>query len=104
MTKRNLTSGVLCLFFGCCFSIVSSAQIKADRILSARDQSIKEQWVAFKKNRPVIRQQENVYTLPVVFHIIHQNGAENIPDATVIDAFQRLNDAFANRGIYDQGS
>ena len=41
------------------------------------------------------------YTLPVVVHIIHQNGAENISDAQVQQAIQYLNDAFANVGYYD---
>ena len=40
-------------------------------------------------------------TIPVVVHIIHQNGAENIPDGQVIDAIQHLNEAFENIGIYD---
>ncbi|MBR9923364.1 MAG: hypothetical protein GYB31_21230, partial [Bacteroidetes bacterium] len=42
-----------------------------------------------------------IYTLPVVVHIIHDNGAENIDDATVLDGIQHLNDAFANVGYYD---
>jgi PKD repeat protein len=32
-----------------------------------------------------------VYIIPVVFHIIHQNGSENIPDANVFDAVNILN-------------
>lgn len=42
-----------------------------------------------------------LYTLPVVFHIIHDGGAENIPDAQVEQALQHLNDAFANTAYYD---
>ena len=41
------------------------------------------------------------FTLPVVVHIIHGNGAENIPDAVVLQGIQDLNDAFANVGYYD---
>ena len=44
------------------------------------------------------------YTLPVVVHIIHDNGAENIPDAMVLQGLQHLNEAFANSGYYDQGT
>lgn len=36
------------------------------------------------------------YSVPVVFHIVHQNGAENIPDSDVHDAMRLLNDAFSN--------
>ncbi len=40
-------------------------------------------------------------TLPVVVHIIHNNGTENISDARVFTAIQHLNEAFANTGYYD---
>lgn len=44
------------------------------------------------------------YTLPVVVHIVHDNGAENITDAMVLQGMQHLNEAFANMGYYDQGT
>lgn len=40
------------------------------------------------------------YTLPVVFHIIHQNGPENITDAQVLQALGDLNNAYANSNFY----
>lgn len=43
-------------------------------------------------------------TLPVVVHIVHNNGAENIADAQVLAGIQQLNDAFANMVYYDQGT
>ncbi len=42
-----------------------------------------------------------IYTIPVVVHIIHNNGPENIPDAQVISGIQHLNDAYRNVGVYD---
>lgn len=41
------------------------------------------------------------YTLPVVVHVIHNNGPENLSDATVLQGIQHLNEAFANMGYYD---
>src|SRR3990170_1094743 len=35
-----------------------------------------------------------VYTIPVVVHILHNWGAENIPDANVKDAIRILNEDF----------
>lgn len=35
-----------------------------------------------------------IYTIPVVFHIIHQGGNENISDAQVFDAMRILNEDF----------
>jgi gliding motility-associated-like protein len=42
-----------------------------------------------------------VVNLPVVVHIIHNNGVENLSDARVLTAIQHLNEAFANTGYYD---
>ncbi|HFC01276.1 MAG TPA: hypothetical protein ENJ53_10770, partial [Phaeodactylibacter sp.] len=36
------------------------------------------------------------FTLPVVVHIVHQNGQEDIPNSQVEQAIQDLNDGFAN--------
>lgn len=47
---------------------------------------------------------ENDITIPVVVHIIHQNGPENITDAQVQQAINWLNQTLANQGIFDQGS
>ncbi|MFM9951886.1 MAG: M43 family zinc metalloprotease [Saprospiraceae bacterium] len=41
------------------------------------------------------------YTLPVVVHIIYENGFENISDDKVRKAIEHLNQAFANTGYYD---
>lgn len=42
-------------------------------------------------------------SLPIVVHIIHNNGIENISDAQIYQAIRDLNDAFANLDYYDQG-
>lgn len=42
-----------------------------------------------------------IVTLPVVVHIIHNNGAENISDAQVLQGISNLNSAYANIGYYD---
>ena len=36
-------------------------------------------------------QSTTVYTIPVVFHVLHQNGSENISDAQIIDGMNILN-------------
>ena len=47
---------------------------------------------------------ESTVTIPVVVHIIHNNGPENISDARVLTAIQHLNEAYENSGYYDQGN
>lgn len=36
----------------------------------------------------------SLYTIPVVFHVLHQNGTENIPDLQILDAIAILNEHF----------
>jgi PKD repeat protein len=42
-----------------------------------------------KEDEPVVK------IIPVVFHIIHMNGTENIPDERVFDVMLRINEDFA---------
>jgi PKD repeat protein len=41
-----------------------------------------------------------VYTIPMVFHILHQNGPENVPDINVINAVNEMNLRFQNAAPY----
>ncbi|HEY1040116.1 MAG TPA: M43 family zinc metalloprotease, partial [Bacteroidia bacterium] len=41
------------------------------------------------------------FMIPVAFHIIHENSAENISDQQVWDAFHLLNNSFANEVPFD---
>ncbi|WP_020539173.1 M43 family zinc metalloprotease [Lewinella cohaerens] len=41
------------------------------------------------------------YTIPVVFHIVHQGGTENIPASSIQLSLDHLNQSFANAGPYD---
>lgn len=63
-------------------------------------QDVIEQRIAAWSRQSGLRQSDAVLTLPVVVHIVHQNGAENISDAQVLTAIQHLNEAFANSGAY----
>lgn len=42
----------------------------------------------------------NTVMLPIVIHIVHNNGQENISDAQVKQGIKYLNDAFAAKGFY----
>ncbi|MCC6410864.1 MAG: gliding motility-associated C-terminal domain-containing protein [Saprospiraceae bacterium] len=46
----------------------------------------------------------NVETIPVVFHLVHNNGPENLTDAQVTQALAWLNQAYNNSGPFFQGS
>ncbi|WP_273444897.1 M43 family zinc metalloprotease [Neolewinella agarilytica] len=44
------------------------------------------------------------FVLPIVFHIVHQNGTENISNTDIQRSLDFTNQAFANTGYYDQGT
>ena len=50
-----------------------------------------------KNSYELIKSSTANYIIPVVVHIIHENGSENISDAQVVDAIRVLNDDFAKR-------
>lgn len=43
---------------------------------------------------------EEISTIPVVVHVIHNDGPENIDDGLIADAISYLSDAFSNNGLY----
>ncbi|MBO9566212.1 MAG: gliding motility-associated C-terminal domain-containing protein [Niastella sp.] len=60
------------------------------------------QYQLARKTNPINPQRTTaIVTLPVVVHIIHNNGAENISNAQVLAGIQHLNEAYANTGFYD---
>lgn len=60
-----------------------------------QDEAEKADFDAYKNNYSGFRTQAvPAYTIPVVFHIMHLNGAENISDAQVMDAVAILNRDF----------
>jgi len=90
------------------FSIIADAQTSA----VSRCQSTEAMNLHFKKHPELKQQFDNYqasikannsskrlavanYTIPVVFHVLHLNGSENISDAQVIDAVNSLNTDFA---------
>ncbi len=47
-----------------------------------------------------LKSSEGDISLPVVFHIIHNNGTENISDSDIFRSFDFMNEAFSNIGSY----
>ncbi len=44
--------------------------------------------------------QKTIYTIPIVFHVVHQNGPENISDAEIIAAVEECNQQLSNSGVF----
>ncbi|MBK7967107.1 MAG: hypothetical protein IPK10_18770 [Bacteroidetes bacterium] len=43
-------------------------------------------------------------TVPIVFHVIHQNGPENIPDSIIVNELVQLNNRFSNSAPFNYGN
>jgi PKD repeat protein len=69
-----------------------------------KNQTLEQSALEHFSASPAAERGSQVVTVPVVVHIIHDNGAENISDAQVQQGIAWLNQAFANADYYDQGS
>lgn len=70
----------------------SDPAIRAEMELSAqRLEQFTQQYIQNEYN-PL--QKVSIYTIPVVFHVLHMNGSENISDAQILDAVERMNEDF----------
>ncbi|MCB9265185.1 MAG: gliding motility-associated C-terminal domain-containing protein [Lewinellaceae bacterium] len=76
-------------------------KMQADAAYRQASLRMEEQLYALAQEATAQRGPLAQYTLPVVVHIIHNGGSENISDALVANAIQHLNDAFANVGYYN---
>jgi hypothetical protein len=67
-------------------------------------QALEQEALEFFSSSLAAERGSQVVTIPVVVHIIHNNGPENLSDAQVQQAIAWLNQAFANQNYYNQGS
>lgn len=57
-----------------------------------REQARLEQWAEWKA--PAAKTSDAPYRIPVVFHVLHENGPENIPDSQIRSQMEVLNEDF----------
>jgi gliding motility-associated-like protein len=74
---------------------------KKDNKYRQLNDQIEQQLLQFKQSGQKTYGTQSIVTLPVVVHIIHNNGPENISDTRVLTGIQHLNEAFANTGFYN---
>ena len=86
----------------CGAEAVRAVRYAAHPAYRALDERLEAQW-AKHAARPR-RSSPPPYTLPVVFHIMHNGGPENISDADVLRSLDFTNQAMANTDYYDQGT
>jgi PKD repeat protein len=85
---------------GCASDRLWQIQQQNDPDARHRQEMVDRQIERILQNGSTLRT-TSINTIPVVVHIIHNGGSENISNALVLQGIQDLNDAFANRGAYD---
>jgi hypothetical protein len=68
---------------------------------NSKHQIIDNQLHKSNKQKSFSSRMMTAQSIPVVVHIVHLHGAENISDGQIKDAIQHLNEAFENIGFYD---
>ncbi|MEM6966159.1 MAG: M43 family zinc metalloprotease, partial [Bacteroidota bacterium] len=87
----------------CSHTSVWNATIQKNPTLKKRHQKWEQEMLQLAEQAESSAQKAAVlYELPVVVHVIHNNGTENISDAQIQQAIEDLNEAFANQGFYNQ--
>lgn len=69
----------------------------------AKQKALYQEYLEYSKNKAANRTAAVEYTVPVVFHILHQGGPENIPDINCVNALKQVNEDFSRMGA-DTGS
>ncbi len=72
---------------------------KGDPAYAKQEEYLESKYRQFAVS-PTVKKGLAQYTLPVVVHLIHNNGPENISDAQVMQGLAHLNQAFQNLGPY----
>jgi len=76
------------------FTLNPEAKIKYE----AEQDNLRSAYLEFEKNKALGKTAAFEYTVPVVFHILHLGGSENISDATCINALAQVNKDFSKTG------
>ncbi|MBC7487230.1 MAG: gliding motility-associated C-terminal domain-containing protein [Cytophagaceae bacterium] len=73
--------------------------LKSDTAYAARVKRINS--LHAKRSTQRTTSNTTIYYIPVVVHIIHENGPENISDQQVMDGMKHLNDAYSHLPPFD---
>lgn len=68
--------------------------IEQDPTYLEREAAYEAEMVELLRNSAVQRDEELVYVIPIVFHILHAGGDENLPESLILSAIQELNDDY----------
>ncbi|MDG1840913.1 MAG: M43 family zinc metalloprotease [Crocinitomicaceae bacterium] len=76
-----------------CHTHKKMAQLKANDAYKKMQETVEQEYEEIAKEKPSL-EKGVVYTIPVVFHVLHNGGIENISDDQIEDAISILNRDF----------
>ncbi len=89
----------------CGFDQIQNKLLKQNKKFFEKSIKFENQYLRYAQTHHEINTRDIPhFTLPVVVHIIHDGGAENISDDDVRKGIENLNEAYANTGYYDQNT
>lgn len=77
----------------------ANPQLKQEYLQRETELSILDQQMYANGYNQSAKSQSTVYIIPVVFHVIHQGGSENIADEQIHDAVRILNEDFRKLNV-----
>jgi PKD repeat protein len=78
----------------CGANIVLKQQMANNPEIAVQQQEFERGFADWKANKPIGFREGEKYVIPVVFHIIHEGGPENISKAQVLDQVRILNECY----------
>lgn len=86
--------------------VCSQDELPITRAMKLRSDSLEEAYQDAMRRRATQAPEQlpPPYVLPVVFHVIHQGGNEQLDVATIESSLEMMNESFANINYYDQGT
>ena len=76
-----------------CHTHKKMAKLKANTEFQKMQKALDKEYEKIKKEKPSL-EKGVVYTIPVVFHVLHNGGIENISDEQIEDAISIMNRDF----------
>ncbi|MEM1357613.1 MAG: M43 family zinc metalloprotease, partial [Bacteroidota bacterium] len=101
--ESQSSSGGSDFFHDCPATHFYTRLLRENPKLQEVDRALEADW-SQQTERPASQKSAPPYTLPIVFHIVHENGAENIGNDDILRSLEFTNQAFANTDYYDQGT
>lgn len=78
------------------FELIKNVDHKSHGFIDLSDQFM-DQLTTVISNQQRTKNNQRIYEIPIVFHIVHNNNQENIPDSVIFNQVEILNECFRRK-------